>query len=90
MGFYPYTRLDLESRTEKPIPVEYESLVLENEYLRVEFLPELGGRIWSAYDKLAKRELFYHPTVIKPGRYNSRGAWPVGNLELYGPYDTHM
>jgi tetratricopeptide (TPR) repeat protein len=90
MGFYPYTRLDLESRSGKPIPVEYESLVLENEYLRVEFLPELGGRIWSAYDKLANRELFYHPTVIKPGRYNSRGAWPVGNLELYGPYDTHM
>ena len=90
MGFYPYTALDWESRSEKPVPVEYDSLVLENEYLRVEFLPELGGRIWSAHDKVADRELFYHPTVIKPGRYNPRNAWPVGNLELYGPYDTHM
>lgn len=90
MGFYPYTKLDWDSRSEKPVPVTYDSLVLENEYLRVEFLPELGGRIWSAYDKVAKRELFYHPMVIKPGRYNPRGAWPVGNLELYGPYDTHM
>jgi tetratricopeptide (TPR) repeat protein len=90
MGFYPYTTLDWESRSEKPVPVEYDSLVLENEYLRLEFLPELGGRIWSAHDKVADRELFYHPTVIKPGRYNPRNAWPVGNLELYGPYDTHM
>lgn len=89
-GFYPYTAFDWESRSEKPAPVNYDSLVLENEYLRVEFLPQLGGRIWSAYDKVAKRELFYHPTVIKPGRYNARNAWPVGNLELYGPYDTHM
>ena len=90
MGFYPYTALDWESRSEKPVPVEYDSLVLENEYMRLEFLPELGGRIWSAHDKVADRELFYHPTVIKPGRYNARNAWPVGNLELYGPYDTHM
>ncbi|HXX23522.1 MAG TPA: DUF5107 domain-containing protein [Terriglobia bacterium] len=90
MGFYPYTALDWESRSEKPVPIEYDSLVLENEYLRLEFLPELGGRIWAAHDKVADRELFYHPTVIKPGRYNARNAWPVGNLELYGPYDTHM
>jgi tetratricopeptide (TPR) repeat protein len=90
MGHYPYTILDWESRARKPVPVEYESLVLENEYLRVEFLPELGGRIWSARDKVANREIFYHPTVIKPGRYNQRGGWPVGNLELYGPYDAHM
>jgi tetratricopeptide (TPR) repeat protein len=82
--------LDWESRSRKPVPVEYESLVLENEYLRVEFLPELGGRIWSARDKVANREIFYRPTVIKPGRYNQRGGWPVGNLELYGPYDAHM
>ncbi len=89
-GHYPYTILDWSSRLEKPEPVEYESLVLENEYLRVEFLPELGGRIYSAFDKVAKRELFYHPSVIKPGRYNQRGGWPVGNLELYGPFDAHM
>ncbi|HYK88914.1 MAG TPA: DUF5107 domain-containing protein [Acidobacteriota bacterium] len=89
-GFYPYTLFDWDSRSPRPVPVQFDSLVLENEYLRVEFLPELGGRIWSARDKVANRELFYHPTVIKPARYNQRGAWPVGNLELYGPYDAHM
>lgn len=90
MGLYPYSRLDWETRSEKPVPKTYDMLVLENEYLRVEFLPQFGGRIFSAYDKVAKRQLFYHPSVIKPSRYNPRGAWLVGNLELYGPYDTHM
>ena len=90
MGHYPYTILDWSSRVKKPVPVEYESLVLENDYLRVEFLPEFGGRIWSAFDKTAQRQIFYHPTVVKPGRYNQRGGWPVGNLELYGPFDAHM
>ncbi len=90
MGLYPYSRLDWETRSEKPVPKTYDMVALENKYLRVEFLPELGGRIFSAYDKVAKRQLFYHPSVIKPSRYNPRGAWVVGNLELYGPYDTHM
>lgn len=90
LGHYPYTSLDPSSLSRKPVPVLYESLTLENEYLRVVFLPELGGRIWSAYDKAAKREIFYKTTVIKPSRYNQRGAWPVGNLEVYGPYDAHM
>jgi tetratricopeptide (TPR) repeat protein len=90
MGHYPYTAVDWDSRATKPVPVEYESLRLENEYLRIEVLPEFGGRIFSAYDKTAKREIFYHTTVIKPSRYNQRGGWPVGNLELYGPFDAHM
>ncbi len=90
MGHYPYTALDWSSRARQPVSVSYECLVLENEFLRLEFLPELGGRIYSAYDKIAKRHLFYHTTVIKPGRYNQRGGWPVGNLELYGPFDAHM
>lgn len=39
---------------------------------------------------MAQREIFYKTSVIKPSRYNQRGAWPVGNLEVYGPYDAHM
>ncbi|MEW5976719.1 MAG: DUF5107 domain-containing protein [Acidobacteriota bacterium] len=89
-GHYPYTALDRDSLSAKPVPVKYESLTLENEYLKVVFLPELGGRLWSAHDKVANREVFYYTSVIKPSRYNQRGAWPVGNLEVYGPYDAHM
>ena len=89
-ALYPYARLDRDSMSRKPVPVRYESLTLENEYLRVVLLPELGGRIWSARDKLADREIFYYTSVIKPTTYNQRGGWPAGNLEVYGPYDAHM
>ncbi|HEV8132907.1 MAG TPA: DUF5107 domain-containing protein, partial [Acidobacteriota bacterium] len=89
-GLYPYAALDRNSLSRQPVPAQYESLTLENEYLRVVFLPELGGRIWSARDKIANREIFYRTSVIKPSRYNQRGGWPVGNFELYGPYDAHM
>ncbi|MEP7270364.1 MAG: DUF5107 domain-containing protein [Acidobacteriota bacterium] len=87
---YPYARLDHDSLSRRPVPTRYESLTLENEYLRVELLPELGGRIWSARDKTTNREIFYHTSVIKPTAYNQRGGWPAGNLEVYGPYDAHM
>src|SRR5262245_4458018 len=89
-ALYPYARLDSDSMSRKPIPVRYESLTLENEYLRVTLLPDLGGRIWSARDRVADREIFYTTSVIKPTTYNQRGGWPVGNLEVYGPYDAHM
>jgi len=90
MGLYPYSRLDRDSLSRKPAPVRYESLTLENEYLRVVILPDLGGRVWSAHDKTANREIFYYTSVIKPTAYNQRGGWPAGNLEVYGPYDAHM
>lgn len=89
-GLYPYAALDRDSLSRQPIPVKYESLTLENEYLRVVLLPELGGRIWSARDKIANREIFYTTSVIKPTVYNQREGWPAGNLEVYGPYDAHM
>ncbi|MGH9938193.1 MAG: DUF5107 domain-containing protein, partial [Blastocatellia bacterium] len=89
-ALYPYARLDRDSMSRKPVPARYESLTLENEYLRVVLLPELGGRIWSARDKVADREIFYYTSVIKPTTYNQRGGWPAGNLEVYGPYDAHM
>jgi tetratricopeptide (TPR) repeat protein len=89
-ALYPYARLDRDTMSRKPVPVRYEALTLENEYLRVVILPELGGRIWSARDKTANREIFYYTSVIKPTLYNQRGGWPAGNLEVYGPYDAHM
>ena len=43
-ALYPYARLDRDAIQPKPVPVRYETLTLENEYLRVVILPELGGR----------------------------------------------
>ena len=81
-GLYPYTSFDRDSLSDTPVPKQYESLTLENEYLRVVLLPELGGRIWSAWDKKKERHIFYHTAVIKPSAYNQRGAWPLSLIHI--------
>lgn len=89
-GLYPYASSRLSSRSSAPRPVTYRAIILENEYLKLTFVPELGGRIWAAYDKIRGREFLYRTAAVKPTPYNQRNTWPAGNLELYGPYDTHM
>ena len=44
----------------------YNALFLENEYLKIMILPELGGRIQMAYDKIKGRHFIYYNQVIKP------------------------
>lgn len=76
---YPYTmqdRLALEK-----VDREYKALFLENEYLRLICLPELGGRIHSVFDKAAQTEMFHLNHVIKPGLIALRGAWISGGIE---------
>ena len=46
----PYKMQDNYTRTLKP--KTYKAAILENEYLKAEFLPEYGGRLYSLYDKV--------------------------------------
>ncbi len=39
---------------------------LENDYIKVMILPELGGRVHRAWDKVKQRDFVYHNEVIKP------------------------
>jgi tetratricopeptide (TPR) repeat protein len=80
---YPYTLLD--DLGEEARPVRYRALVIENEYLRVTVLPELGGRIYSAVDKPTGEEIFYRNNVVKPGLIALRGAWASGGVEFNFP-----
>ncbi len=52
-----------------PVPTAYQGVVLENPYLRLTFLPELGGRLYSAVTKATGQEIFYHNPVVKPSVY---------------------
>ncbi|MHC4167365.1 MAG: DUF5107 domain-containing protein, partial [Planctomycetota bacterium] len=76
---YPYTMQDDLSRTREDRT--YKALFLENEYLKVTCLPELGGRLHSVFDKTEGKEMFHLNDVIKPGMIAMRGAWISGGVE---------
>ncbi len=80
---YPYPFVDVikDDKTD----VEYEAVFLENEYLKIMVLPELGGRIQMAYDKIASRHFVYHNTVIKPALIGLLGPWISGGIEFNWP-----
>jgi len=82
---YPYTMQDHLSRTK--VDRRYKALFIENEYLKVTCLPELGGRIHSVLDKTEGKEMFHRSGVIKPGMIAMRGAWISGGIEWnFGPH----
>ena len=83
---YPYTMQDHFSWTKDHLSRMkvnrfYKHIFLENEYLKVTCLPELGGRIHSVLDKTENKEMFYLNHVIKPGMIAMRGAWISGGIE---------
>ena len=59
----------------------YKALCLENDYIKLSILPELGGRLFSAVDKTNNYEIFYHQHVIKPALIGMLGAWISGGIE---------
>lgn len=60
---------------------DYKAVVLENEYLEAVFLPELGGRLWSLYDKKRKTHLVYENDVLCFSNLALRKAWFAGGVE---------
>ena len=80
---YPYPVI--ESIADEPTPHEWQSIWLENEYLKVMVLPELGGRIQMAYDKLKQRHFVYYNHVIKPALVGLAGPWISGGIEFNWP-----
>jgi hypothetical protein len=55
--------------------------VLENDRLKATFLLDLGGRLWTLYDKVAGRELLYQPDALMHGNLALRQAWFSGGVE---------
>ena len=63
----------------------YRAVWLENDYLRVMVLPELGGRIQRAYDKTNHYDFVYYNEVIKPALVGLVGPWISGGIEFNWP-----
>lgn len=70
---------------EKSAPRAWQALFLENEYLLVMLLPELGGRIHRILDKTNGYDAIYHQTVIKPALVGLAGPWCSGGIEFNWP-----
>lgn len=75
-----HERIEKEKR-----PHEWQAVHLENEYVRLVILPELGGRIHVGYDKTVGYDFFYRNNVIKPALVGLAGPWISGGVEFNWP-----
>ena len=80
---YPYPVVD--KILEEKIDQTYRAVWLENDYIRVMVLPELGGRIQRAYDKTNGYDFVYYNEVIKPALVGLVGPWISGGIEFNWP-----
>ena len=81
---YPYPGYD-NLTTEKKEKT-YNMVYLENEYIKIGILPELGGKVFEAMDKTNGYDFIYHQHVIKPALINLLGAWISGGIEWDIPH----
>lgn len=80
---YPHPVIDkiFDDKEDK----EYRAICMENQYLFVMVLPELGGRIQRAYDKTNQYDFVYYNHVIKPALVGLTGPWISGGIEFNWP-----
>jgi tetratricopeptide (TPR) repeat protein len=81
---YPYPMLDRLSQ--KREDKTYRAVYLENKYVQLSILPELGGRILTGQDKTNRYDFFYRQHVIKPALVGMAGAWISGGVEWNIPH----
>ncbi len=80
---YPYPVI--EKIADEKTDHLYHAVWMENEYIKVMILPELGGRIQMAYDKIRQRHFVYYNNVIKPALVGLAGPWISGGIEFNWP-----
>lgn len=80
---YPYFRYD--GFTAKPIQKGWKVVEIENDFIKLLILPEIGGKIWTAIDKTTNKPFLYDNGVVKFRDVAMRGPWTSGGLEAnYG------
>lgn len=70
---------------DEKINKKYRMVYLENKYIQIAILPELGGRIQRAYDKTNNYDFVYHNRVVKPALVGLAGPWISGGIEFNWP-----
>lgn len=80
---YPYFRFD--GYTDTPVQQSWTVVELENAWLKVRVLPQVGGKVWTAIDKTTGRPFLYDNGVVKFRDIAMRGPWTSGGIEAnYG------
>ena len=77
---YPYYKF--ESYEHKPQKKDWKVVTLENDYIKVFVLPEIGGKVWGAVEKSTGGEFLYRNEVIKFRNISMRGPWTSGGIEF--------
>ena len=75
----------IEKILDEKVENEWNAIYLENQYLKIMILPELGGRIQMAFDKIKQRHFVYYNRVIKPALVGLTGPWISGGIEFNWP-----
>jgi tetratricopeptide (TPR) repeat protein len=80
---YPMPFVDriAETAVEQP----WQAMHIENSYLRLMVLPQIGGRIHVGLDKTNGYDFFYRQNVIKPALVGLVGPWISGGVEFNWP-----
>lgn len=85
-------RASYDASNPQPVPKTYQTVVLENEYLRITLLPELGGRIYQVIFKPTGNNELYQNPVVKPSPWGppEQGGWlAAGGIEWGLPVEEH-
>ena len=80
---FPYASYGDTAAT--PVPRAFRMVVLENDALRVEVAPELGGRVYSLFDKRIGKEILFSNPVVKPVRILPIWGFISGGIEFNFP-----
>jgi tetratricopeptide (TPR) repeat protein len=80
---YPHPVIDkiYDEKVDQP----YKAVFLENRYLKIMLLPEIGGRVQMALDKTNNYHFIYYNRVIKPALVGLTGPWISGGIEFNWP-----
>ena len=76
---YPYALNDVISNTKET--QEWQTLTLENEYIKLGITPEMGGKLYYATDKSNDYNFIYKNNEVKPSNIGMTVAWTSGGIE---------
>ena len=84
-NLYPYFRYD--GFTDHPVEKKWKIVELDNEFIKVYIIPQIGGKIWTAVDKKNGKEFIYGNDAVKFRDIAERGPWTSGGIEInYGMF----